>query len=539
MIFKKFFKKIIAVATLSGILPCSTLNNNTNNTVNNNTTIAINNRNELKMGNKVTLDEDDKFINGVLDSASSFGCQILCAATYVGAKYVVTSILKNYGVDIGEVSLQYLERIEGEIKEIKEQLSVINSNMEKYNAEDSLKDLYTYVNFASVDIMNEVKGGLFKLAALENDKNYSDDYVEQQRKSYYNNSLKDLKIEGTNIANFTTRFANTILTPVKSCPTNDIFHYYQLTNGKFDRWSTQSYLNRRNFIAYLDTLLLSCANLAIFDYNYRSQGLDVASTASNDERYKSMINAVNEVNGMFQKELKRLDEYEELRKKGEIIYLSTNTHYSTKMATLTFNHEDKDRQLLLKGVEATSNNLFTGKKNNLLHYMLTYQTNHNMVNSVVKDYQNYIEAYGLKDFTINQYLKNIGFYGERQDLFNKANGLYYGEVNIGNSGCLSDDLSVNAKIYDKYGKFQNKTQFFVECRHKFMIADEYVVRYSDNDYYLCFQKPDFSLDGEYWTNNYSQGKSNGTLDNLIGAFSNFLKNRVNKEDSVVKNAKAQ
>ena len=537
MKLKNLFKKIFSFAALSGIVPCASLNNNV--TVNNNQTVALNNRNEFKLANKVGAEEDDKFLSAVLDNASSFGCQILCAATYVGAKYVVTSILKNYGVDIGEVSLQYLERIEGEIKEIKDQLNVLNSNMEQYNAESNMKDLYSYVNYVSVDVMNEVKGGLFKLASMESDKNNSEEYLEQQRKNYYNTSLKDFRIEGTNIANFTTRFANAILTPVKSCPTNDLFHYYQLTNGKFDKWSTQSYINRRKYIAYLDTLLLSCANLAIFDYHYRSEGMDEASNASNNQRYNTMINAVNEVNGMFQKELKRLDSYKELQNKGEIIYLPNGRHYSTKMATLTFNHDDVERQLLLKGVEGTSNNIFTGKKNYLLSYMLTYQANHTMVNNVVKDYQEYVKAYGLTDYTINTYLKDIGFYGERQDLFDKANGLYYGEVNIDHSGYLSDDLSVKAHFYDKYGKYQNKTQFFVGCRHKFMISDEYFVNYSDDDYYLCFQNPDLTLDGEYWTNSFRGSKNHGTLDNLVGAFSNFLKNRVNKEDPIVKNAKSQ
>ena len=538
MILKRLFRKLFVFVALSGVLPSTSMKNN-GNMVNNNAPTVLNNRNELKMVNKGALDEEDKFITGVLDSATSFGAQILCAATYVGAKYCVTSILKNYGVDIGEVSLQYLERIEGEIKEIKEQLNVLNTNMDKYNAENSLQDLYSYVNYASVDVMNEVKGGLFKLAALENDKNNSEDYLQQQRKNYFNTSLKDFKIEGTNIANFTTRFANAILTPVKSNPTNDVFYYYQLTNGKFDKWSTQSYRNRRNFIAYLDTLLLTCANLAIFDHQYRSEGLDVASSASNDQRFNTMIDAVNKVNGMFQSELKRLDGYKELYDKGEIIYLPNEKHYSTQMATLTFNHEDKERQLLLKGVEWTSNNLFTGKKNYLCGYMLTYQTNHKLVNDVVEDYKNYIKAYGLKDYTVNEYLNEIGFYGERQDLFNKANGLYYGEVNIAHSGYLSDDISVKARFYDKNGNHQNKTQFFVKCRHKFMFADEYVVDYSDEDYYLCFQKPDMSLDGEYWTNQYAGDKKDGTLDNLNLAFSASLQNRVNRDDPIVKDAKAQ
>lgn len=531
MKYKKTMAGLISLGAFAGVLPCVAFKANTN---------VVDNTNTISLKQETTFKAASPFdgiecavVPAVLQNIATSGTQILSASVGTAAKYLVTNILKDYGIDMRDPSIIYLERIEGEIKEIKAQIAVLSANQDKYNAERSLDNLYSYVNYASADIMNHVKGGLWDLFKLEQT-NKDDDYVEAQRKDFYETSLKDFKVNGSNVADFVTRFANTIVTPVSSAPTNDLFHYYQLTNGQFDKWSTQSYNNRRSYIAYLDSLLLSSANLAIFDYHYRNEGAGSATKASNDTRYNNMIAAVNEANGKFQKELLRLEEYETLRQKGEVIYLPTNTHYSTKMATLTFNHEDKERQLLLKGVERK----VMGDKV-LQSTLLTYQANHKMVNDVVTDYKNYVEAYGLKDLTINDYLKSIGFTADRQDLFDKANGLYYGELRINHSGYQSDDLSVSIHHYDKYGNAKNKTQFFVECHHKFLIADEYVTRYSDDEYYLCLQKANLTLDGEYWANVFTGSKRNGTATNLVNAFSNSLQNRVDSEDSVVKNAKFQ
>lgn len=469
----------------------------------------------------------------ILQNIATSGSQILSAGIGAGAKYIVTNILKDYGIDMRDPAILYLEKIDGEIKEIKAKIDTLSANVEKFNAERSLDNLYSYIDVASTDVMNQVKGGLWTLATMEMDSSKDEKYVEAQRKEFYETSLKNFTAKGSNIADFVTHFANTIVTPVGSASTNDLFYYYQLTNGQFDKWSTQSYKNRRNFIAYLDSLLLTSANLAIFDNHYRSEGASAAVKSTNDTRFSNMVIAVNKANALFQTELKRLDEYETLRQKGEIIYLPTGQHYSSKMATYTFNHEDAKNAQLLKGVEYRRTDLFHEGEKNLQNYLMTYQANHKMVNDVVTDYTNYKEAYGLKDYTVNQYLKDVGFTAERQDLFDKANGLYYGELRLPRSGYLDDDMSVKAHTYDKYGKAQDKTQFFVEAHHGFL-SMSYQVKYSDDEYYLCFVKADGTLDGEYWANSFG-----GRDADLVHAFGQFLKNRLDSNDPIVKNAKYQ
>ncbi len=534
-------KKIFALPLMGALFAVScSMNNGNANTQANTTDVApasiVLNANHVAMASGISpaAGVEKAVLPSILGNITSSGGNILSGALATGTKYIVTNILKDYGIDIRDPSIAYLEKIDGEIKEIKAKIDVLSANEEKHNAERSLDNLYSYVEVASTDIMNQVKGGLWSLATLENDASKDGDYVEAQRKDYYETSLKNFTAKGSNIADFTTRFANTIVTPVSSAPTTDLFHYYQLTNGQFDKWSTQSYKNRRNYIAYLDSLLLTSANLAIFDNHYRSEGASVGVKGANDTRFSNMVTAVNNANAYFQTELKRLDEYEALRQKGEIIYLPTGVHYSSKMATYTFNHQDSENAQLLKGVEYRRTDLFHVGEKNLQNYLMTYQANHKMVNDVVTDYTNYVDAYGLKDYSINQYLKEIGFSAENQSLFDKANGLYYGELRLPRSGYLKDDMSVKAHIYDKFGKAQDKTQFFIEAHHGFLSSTTYQVKYSDEDYYLCFVKADGKLDGEYWGNTFA-----GKDANLVYAFGEFMKNRFDSNDPIVKGAKFQ
>ncbi len=470
----------------------------------------------------------------IIEGIASGSTQILTKGAGAAAQYLVTNILNNYGIDMRDPSILYLEKIDGEIKEVKAKIDALSANANKYNAERSLDKLYSYVSVASTDVMSQVKGGLWTLSKLEKDKSKSADYLEGERKEFYETSLKNFTAKGSNIADFVTHFASYILTPVPSSPTNDIFYYYQLSNGQFDKWSTQSYRNRRSFIAYLDSLLLTSANLAIFDNHYRNLGASEAVKATNEVRYNGMIDAVNKANRLFQTELKRLDEYENLHKKGEIIYLPNNTHYSMKMATYTFNHEDKENAKLLQGVERVSTDIFHKGKKNLQNYLLGYQANHDMVKSVVKDYLDYTEAYSLKDYSINQYLKDIGFYADKQELFDKAEGLYYGELNLPHGGYLNDDVSVKAHYFDRFGKDENKTQFFLEAHHNFLKGPSYKISFHDDSYYLCFVRDDNKLDGEYWGNSFG-----GDNDNLVDAFGSFLVNRLDSNDPIVKGAKFQ
>lgn len=436
----------------------------------------------------------------ILGNIASSGSNILSSAIGVGVKYIATNILLDYGFDMRDPSIQYLEKVLNEINEVKTKLDTINEKLDVYHAEDSLQNLYKYVLDAQIDVYPLVSRGLWSLAQTEADTSLTDDQKEEARVDFYTTSLKDFKVDGRDITKFVTHFATLINQPNTSS-NKDIFYYYQLTSGQYDKWSTQSYINRRNYIAYLDTLLLSSANVAIFDYQYRYANVGDASKKVAEQNYNDMIKAVSDVNGRFQKELKRLDEYETLRKdKGEVIYLPNDAHYSTRMATLTFSNKDKDRQALIKGIPY---------KGSAQDCVLAYEPNQGMLNNVIKDYKDYVTAIGDTSYTLKQYLKDAGFYAKDNSLFEAAKGLYKGNFEKKTSGYLDDDVSLKSSYYDEKGNSQTTTQFFCEAHHGvFAKYADYVIKCYASDYYLCFVRADQKLDGGYEYKHLITGRVN-------------------------------
>ena len=275
---------------------------------------------------------------------------------------------------------------------------------------DSLKDLYSFIDTTQVNLMPLVQGGLVSLAQKEASGEYTDDQLDEARKDFFNISLYHLSIpKATSLVNFVTDFANHILIPNSVDKSQNVFDYYQLSVGRFDKWSSQSYTNRRNYIAYLDTILLSAANLAIFDASHRIENIsDDASKKSIETSFNNMIKAVNSVNKMFQNELTRLEEYKKLEENKQIKYLPTNTIYSTRLATMTYDF-NSDKQGFVKTLATKDNKKFNGMG-------LLFQAS-NIVDKVAKDYSDYMKTWKVKDYSLVKYLKDAGFYANDSKAF--------------------------------------------------------------------------------------------------------------------------
>lgn len=412
-------------------------------------------------------------------------------------KPAITDLFAFYGIDMRDPTIKYLDKISAEIAQINSRLDKIDATLKKYNAEASLNNLYSYINFAKTDILPKVQGGLWTLYQQELDKSKAAESVESEKKRYFKDALENFTPLSSNIIDFTTHFADYIMKPVPTSM-NGLFYYYQLSVGEYDKWSTQSYTNRRNYIATLYSLLISCMNLAIFDYTYRSDAVGDAAKSALKQSLDNMVKRVDSVKELFKTELLRLDEYEKLKDDGTLIYLPTGQKYLSNMDTLTFDPKDKDNQRLIMATTSMRKNQLTLKTWRARNeYIMLYESNHKMVENIVSDYINYKNDFSLENYTLKQYLVDIGFKAKDMKLFNIAAGLYYGKPEITRHGYLNDDLSFNASYYDNYGNLKSKTQFFLECHHKFIVDNTYTLYYKANDYYLCLVNIDTSLDGTY------------------------------------------
>lgn len=443
--------------------------------------------------NPVTVVEETVFPSILKNIAVSSTSLILPSL-----KPAITDLFAYYGIDMRDPTVKYLDKISTEIAQVNSRLDKIDATLKKYNAEASLNNLYSYINFAKTDILPKVQGGLWTLYEQELDKSKATESVESEKKRYFKDVLENFTPLSSNIIDFTTHFADYIIKPVPTSM-NGLFYYYQLSVGEYDKWSTQSYTNRRDYIATLYSLLISCMNLSIFDYEYRSNSVGEAAKASLKQSLDSMMSKVNSVKELFKNELLRLDYYEKLKDEGVIIYLPTGQRYLTDMNTLTFDPKDKENQKLILATSSTRKNQLTLKTWRARNeYIMMYESNHKMVNNIIEDYKNYKNDFSKGDkYLLKNYLTDIGFKAKNMQLYNLAGGLYYGNPEITRHGYLNDDLSFNISYYDNYGNLKTKTQFFLECHHKFIIDNTYSLYYKGNDYYLCLANADSTLDGSY------------------------------------------
>ena len=441
----------------------------------------------------------------LLDKISSAGVDMIKGGIATYAKTFVINILNDYGFDFRDPTIRYLEKIEKEIQEIKYKVDSIDQKIEKYHAEDVLNNLQKKLSKTEIEYSGIVKNGLWTIAIDEASGSKGEKELEAERYQFYLDFLKDLKVDGFQcLANYVTDLAKTMTLPNTYEPENDIFYYYNLTLGQYDKWSVQSYKNRRSYIAYLDSILLTAANAAQFDTYYRVK--DLGNPAKNTYKgyMDTMALEVNKANAMFQKELKRLDEYETLRKdKQTVIYLPNGKQYSSRLATLTYNHNDKvgdeSRQALLKAVKGYGSRYYRESG-------FAYEPNKDIVNAIRNDFNAYAKNFGGKDYTLKDYLKNAGFYAKDENLFNNAAGMFYGDLSAEGCGYLNHDTKIYSTYINQKGESVRR-QIYEVCIYHTWIGglDHAELRYNCDDYFYCLMDPEQKyLDGQYDDNYFDR-----------------------------------
>lgn len=430
-----------------------------------------------------------------------------------GKKFLI-NMLNDYGIaDFRDETIQAIEKLNQEIQIIKTKIDQIDKKIDIVNAETYINKIYAHVDTIQTNLKPIFTGGMKTLmdqeALIKDDKDAAK--AEQDRVNFYKTTFenKTLIPNGGIVANYITEFANTLVRPNDADDTahGNLFTYYDLTLGKNNKWTYQEYTNKREFINKIATTLLVGTTVAKYDLHYRAKGADEATLKTYEQMAKAMDEAVQGANKLFQKELLRLDKIEERRQKEHIeTYLPTGKEYKNRLATLTFNLDDKTgNQAILVRNDGTARS----DKNE----ELVYHPDQNLIKDVNNDFIEYKAAYKDKNYTINDYLKDAGFYANDAEKFNKAAGLYNGNLYQDWCGLYHHDTEITATYYDQNGNYQRKPIYKVNVFHDWMgNPNNYRIDNLDNNYYFAFIEND--KDGkeqlvgcyqqEYFYNDYEQ-----------------------------------
>ncbi len=441
----------------------------------------------------------------IIDSLISKGGELIAGGIQTYGKMVVINLLKECGYDFRDATTKTLEKIQEQLGVVQEKITALAAQESQHHSELILNPVLDIVKDAAHYSSNFVVNGLGYLADRENDSSLTEEVLENERKQYYKDAVEKLFINGKPFADYVTNFAEKILTPNNSDMAKDIFYYYDETLGVYDVWSSFKTRNMQNFMAYIDSTLVSCANLAKFQMYYYTQGMGTAAMKSYENMINDMAAAVNKVNAKFKSTLDSLKPIEEKYEKGIVTYLKTGKEYSRRMATLTYDINDKvgendSRQALIRDFYQCSD----GSRGDMQHEALQYVPDTSFVASVANDFRTYSQAFYTPDYTIIDYLKFAGFYANNEDLFDKSLGLYNANMYVDSHGWYYEDYDYCGTYYDVHGNYNRKINFKVCSYHNWL---GYVTRTTlencdAGNYYLCFATPDGEkqkLDGNYTT----------------------------------------
>ena len=486
------------IGTTVGLSSCSSSSNDNNSTIGNQTASLEYN------SNSATINANDEIVDAakyVLDKITSGGIDMITGGITAYAKTMALNILKDFGFDFRDASIKYLEKITEELKEIKFKLDNMDKKMDEYNAQSIINGLTTKLKKTEIEYMGIVKDGLWTIAQHEQSGNYTEQELESERLRYYKENLENMNVQGFDIfANYVTDLAQSILAPNSGDSSKDIFYYYSYTLGKYDKWTTQEYKNKRAYIAYLSTMLISAINVAKFDIYYRSLDKSEATKNTYKGYMDEMAKYSNLVFEKFQKELKRLDQINKVKEEEKkITYLPTNKQYSTRMATLTYNPNDKDGEESRQGLLIANLNVARG---GFMDYGYAYEPDKSLICSVQSDFKTYQNSYGGEDYTLVDYLRDAGFYANNKNLFDTSAGLFYGDTTSNTYGLYGHDSSVYFNYINLNGDKINKKCYSVARYHTIIgTITKCEMRYEDSAYYLCFMNGDQTkLDGSYHNN---------------------------------------
>lgn len=478
-----------------------------------------------KLSAEPTEDIIDQFI---LDIVSKGGEAITGGISTYG-KTLVINLLKECGIDLRDATTKTLEKIQQQLSQIENKLNAIAQKMEQDHSELILSPLLKEIKEAQIKYSPFSVNGIELLANLEKEGTLTEEEIEQERVKFYNERVKKLTVNGSPLASYVSTLASYILSPNEASG-KSIFYYYFQTIASYDVWSIQRIKNVRSFIAYIDSVLFLTANLAKFQMYYLAKDKGQATIAAYTEIMNTMAKNVNAVNELFKKQLESMKEYEDKWNNNINVYLPTNKDYSTRLATLTYDHNEEvdgdSRQALLLGYDESHGKRY-GEE-----YAFAYNADANVVDGVANGFRSYANEYCTADYTIQDYLTFCGFKARNQELFEKSAGIFKGDMSVIGCGYLNDDKDYYIGYYDQHCNYSRKKIYEVATYHKNLFEIDYTeLRFLDEQYYICFTVETDGvqyLDGRY-DHTYMNDICYSVIDNAIKYKFDYFKLMLNSE----------
>lgn len=463
---KKLFLGLSAFAMLAG---CSSKTESNNHPTANliKVDMSINNPPTKLLADGSSNAELDWISQAILDK----GIDFMKSGISSLATYAFKTACLEMGIDVRDATTKKIDQIIAQLDKISNQIEIGFDNLTKKTQQvkdsDTMNEIIRLINEVRTPVLAEMTT-LEDLAKKEDDPTVSKESLDKQKETFISQFPKKLNFYSLSneVWHSTEMLAKRLAYPNETKRTQSLMDLYDNTLGANDLWDYQSYAPRMQFIQQCSFIINSLALLSKLEVAREISGYEPGD--SNIEGLKTsikeMCNAVNVVNEIFQKELKKLNEIKERHDDNDkptmshlkrefdssgFVHVSTDFTVSAYLATISV-----DDVVWTNTVDDFYNDSYS-------HCFKSFKGNETFYQMVYSDYDFYVKNYSVdENYNMKYFLRDMGFRvpESRQNDFDEAIGIYKDiDCRMKDRGIFrGNDYYAAYRYYDLNGNLSSK-----------------------------------------------------------------------------------
>ncbi len=431
----KMKKLLVGLSAFTMLAGCSskTTSNNSSSTNLVKVDMSVNNPPTKLLGASTTTEELDWLSKAILEKGMDFMKSGISSL----ATYAFKTACMEMGIDVRDATTKKIDQIIQQLNEMAAQIQKgfedITKKAQQIQDNDCMKGVLAKLNDVRSPIVGEMKT-LEDIAIKEENPDYDKDFLAGEKERFILGFKEKLNFYtlSNQLWHTAELLAENLVRPNATKPSQTLMDLYDNTLGVNEVWDYQGYAPRMRFVQECTFLVNSLALLAKIDIAYKISLLPEGD--SNIEGYKQNIKdmcaAVNEFNGMFQKELEKLEAIKERHDDNEkptmshlkrsfdsegFVHITTDFTVSAYLATITL-----DDVVWTNTVDDFYNDSYS-------HCFKSFSSNETFYQMIYSDYDFYVNNYQVEDgYNFKYYLRDLGFRvpESRQNDFDEAIGIY-------------------------------------------------------------------------------------------------------------------
>lgn len=433
--------------------------------------------------------DESSVFDGILDLVGEKGAGIVKDALPTVGDYLCSKVFDYIGIDYTDSYTKELKAVNEKLDNIQNDLREIIKNQERGESQNTIDSFFNVVDTFSTTI-HPLYAGYNVLMRQEKEKTLTAKKASEEEEKLYGNLKNIVFGNGTSTGDLylqLTTLLDKIIEPSRTINKTLMEHYVVTFENRW-AFDVQSFTPKKEFLGYASTTVMEGMTLYTFKHFYEMEinKDDAAQTEILETRWGNVKNKSKAVFSYLQKEINAVEKAEKTSKDtNTITHYATGKKLSKKLYVGRFYPVSRNNHYTY--------NEWSSRRNRVKNSKVYALNNRNFINTIQSEFASYKVNYKKgEDFTINDYLKAVGF---TCDDWNN-NGLYRGQKFDSSTRKANHNFNFYLEYTDQKGSAQ--TLNYGEVRTSIFTSKYDKNEKQGNDYSLmAFVGTDGVLIGSY------------------------------------------